>query len=333
MLTRRRCCCGTSCQLCVTVTNCSGTALSGATVTITQGGTTIGTCTTNGSGQCCVDVPSSGSYVAAVTLSGYTGSNKVVSVTCPAGASATLVATPDANRHRFFAQSPCDLAGIPGVVFTIDGGSYTTDASGFAYYAIPAGTYSWTATSPHPGLNNASGSKVHFSCFTSNWGQLFTVATGYACICGCKFPISKSASLSLTDSIIGSVSLTWDAGTSTFKGTIAGYGFPGFCGCAAKTTDVEYEFGGAAASCGLSVRFKARPAVVGNCPDDSTGWAWHNPSLSYTTTIVDCTDNLEVTNVPTYFCVCNTPPVSCTVTDMERSRLWGGSIPTITVTQ
>jgi hypothetical protein len=332
MLTRRRCCCGTaSCQLCVTVTDCSGAALSGATVTITQGVTTIGTCTTNGSGQCCVNVSSSGSYVATVTLSGYTGSNKTVSVTCPAGESVTLVATPNANRHRFSATSPCDSAGIPGVIFTINGGSYTTDSSGFAYYAVPAGTYAWTATSPYPGLSNASGTKVHFNCFTSNWGHLFALASGWICVCDCTRPIDTSESLSLTDSVVGTCSLTWSATDSRWEGTISDYSFPGYCtDCVATTTDVEYWFG-SGGSCEISVRYKVKNTLLRVCPDKGTGWYWFTaPKTSVTTDA--CTPSLAVTQVMAKCdCIPPGPPNACTATD--NRILYAGSTSTITLTQ
>lgn len=50
MLARRRCCCG-SCACQTIAVRCSGSAVSGATVTITSGGTTVFTGTTDGSGQ------------------------------------------------------------------------------------------------------------------------------------------------------------------------------------------------------------------------------------------------------------------------------------------
>lgn len=276
-----------------------------------------------------MNVPSSDTYVASVTLSGYTGSNKTVSVTCPAGASVTLTATPDANRHRFFAQSPCNFGGIPDVTLNINDGSYTTDSSGYAYYSVPAGTYAWTATSNHPGFQSASGSRIHSSCFSTNWGQLFTLTTGYHCVCSCTFPLDES-DISLTDSIIGSTSLSWD-GVNSFVGTIAGYSFGGFCGCPANTTDIEYGF--APSTCTVQVRYKSTGGWPGNCPDGGAGWAWLNLGTALITP-GDCPDAFAGTAASAYpVCTCNGAGTDCTPTADRVYRLWSGSAPTFTVSQ
>lgn len=70
-------CCGcdaTTTKICMTVTDaCTGAAISGASVTVKDsGGATVGTCTTNGSGVCCVGVTKKDTYSAVVSATGYT---------------------------------------------------------------------------------------------------------------------------------------------------------------------------------------------------------------------------------------------------------------------
>ena len=47
----------------------------------------------------------------------------------------------------FFSVGGCGIDGIPGVVFTFNGGTYLSDASGdFAIPIPPPGNYPWTLT-------------------------------------------------------------------------------------------------------------------------------------------------------------------------------------------
>jgi len=68
-----KCCPPVVQQICITATHRCLAPFSGATVTVTQGVTTISTCTTDATGKCCVQVPAAGTYNYAVTATGYTG--------------------------------------------------------------------------------------------------------------------------------------------------------------------------------------------------------------------------------------------------------------------
>lgn len=328
-------CCGDVCRICATVTDCFSTPISGATVTVKQAGSTVGTCTTDAAGKCCVDVPASGSYNVAASKAGYVGQNVDVSVSCPETKNVALTMRTTGTAHRFFA-SGCGSLGLPGVTLTIGGGSYTTDASGFAYYSLPPGTYSWTATPP-TGFDAKSGSQSH-TCLQSLWGQPFTVSSGYVCTCGgCVLPMQKT-SVTLTDSIIGTVTLNWDATAGAFKGTKTGYSFPGYCGCPPNTTDIEYTFTPGTAGCSLGVRYYAcagNPLITtgycpGTLPYGSCGML--GPSITFTAPSVSCPSGFSWQASFTDKCVCNGGFTDCT-NGYQNIRLWGNAIPTFTVTQ
>lgn len=178
------CCGGTStCQICVTATSCGGTAVSGATVTVTQGVTTIGTCTTDASGNCCVDVTSTGSgtYNVAVSKTSHSGSNKNVSVTCP-GTTNVALSIDAANTGTQFSVAGCNYPSpLPGATVTFNGGTYITASTGFTQYIpSPPGTYSWSIAKSR--FNTATGSTtVNSSCAYGLVSQTLTPATGYTC--------------------------------------------------------------------------------------------------------------------------------------------------------
>lgn len=79
-------CCG--CSLCAHVVDCHGSAVSGATVTFVNGGTTL-TGTTDGSGNACVTV-AAGNWTVTASKTDYVTDYNVTVVTCPTGATSNL---------------------------------------------------------------------------------------------------------------------------------------------------------------------------------------------------------------------------------------------------
>ena len=207
------CCNCSGCQICVTVLDCNGAAVSGATVTVKQGATTIGTCTTNASGQCCVTVPASGTYNVAVTKTGYNGSNQNVSLTCPGTTNVTLYAYTGAGGVTIHVIG-CDVSlGLQGATVTFNGGSYTTNSSGYTpTIAAPAGTYTWTASKTRFNTGTSSVT-VTGPCSGNGAAITLTPATGYTCgpdgcqICGDAWPTS----LTITTPV-GTFTVSWVSG-------------------------------------------------------------------------------------------------------------------------
>jgi hypothetical protein len=108
---------------CATVTvalkNCNGTAAlaAGGTITITSaGGTVYGPCTTNGSGQCSIGLPTSGTYTISADYPNFATTTRSLSFTC-------------SNTTVNVSMKSCDpaamLAAYPTVTLTIGGNSYT----------------------------------------------------------------------------------------------------------------------------------------------------------------------------------------------------------------
>lgn len=225
------------CRICVTVTNCAGTlAINGATVTVTQDGDTVGTCETDIDGTCCVVVPEAGTYNVAVTKTGLIGSNQEVTATCPGDTATTLTAASGATYHKFTVGSSCVAASkLAGVAFTINGGTYTSDANGEVKFSAPAGTYTYTATKSRYADRSAS---VTLACSGTWWSWSMLPATGYRCVANgvCVTPAPET--MTFTDSVHGSFTVTWVSfGLWTVTESIS---FPGGCGCDAATTNVSY---------------------------------------------------------------------------------------------
>lgn len=127
-----KCCCPA--QVCASVGNCDG-AVSGATITVTQGGTTIGTCTTSAGGSCCVNAGSTTGVVnVAYSIGGFSGNQNV---TIPTGTHC-----PNVDAAFSYVNKTCvyvfTCSGYTaGATVTINGGSpQTTDSSGKACFTF-----------------------------------------------------------------------------------------------------------------------------------------------------------------------------------------------------
>jgi hypothetical protein len=320
VLTRRRCCCGPpSCKICITTKLCVDAVLSNVTVTVTQGGTTVGTGTSNASGVCCIDVPESGSYVVTVTKTGYTGSNKLVNVTCPGTTAAVLTLQLIANQHRFAVQG-CGSSGVPGATVTINDGSYTTDSSGYVYFSAPIATYSYSVSAPR--FTTKTGTVNIQFCTGSQVGSgPLTPASGYHCsLSSCPYPLPDS--VTLTDSVIGTTTLSWVADRS-WEGTLT-YSFPGYCGCPAKSTTMKYSLSFFGATPSLSISAKV---FTFGCPDNSVGSAY---STLFGTSLADyvCPPSFSGSSSAV---VCNCGSISCV--GRVGETVYRGTNPTFTVTE
>ncbi len=78
-----KCCCPG--KICASVRNCAG-PVSGAAITFKQGGTTLATCTTDATGQCCWAFgATTGTVTVSYTSGSFSGSQDVTipSGTCP----------------------------------------------------------------------------------------------------------------------------------------------------------------------------------------------------------------------------------------------------------
>ena len=216
-------CCNTACasgNVCGIVTSdgCGGGGFAGATITVKNTATppvTIGTCTTDATGKCCVAIPNRGTYT----------------VTCAAGAE-TLSGSVDAlcgqdNNVDFafsanslgtvcFQCNRCDCTGnnpASGVTISISGAgtaSATTDSSGAACLRLGVGSYSATITYPS-GFSHTQAFSVS-ACTTTN----VSVTSSTGVYISARGQAGCSGSVTITDTTL---STTIGTGTITFDGT------------------------------------------------------------------------------------------------------------------
>lgn len=238
------CCCGVTgpCTLCVHTQDCSSAIVSGATITVSQGGTTVGTCTTNSSGNCCVSIPSTGTYHVDAVKSGLaTASVNGISVVCPGTTNITVVLA-DTNSSAFFSATLCGGNVPVGVnaILHINGGSYPLPPPSNIPLTLPVGTHSFTVTGYR--INTFSDSiTITNPCAGPIKDCALTVADGFACSpCGDKIPLLTT--LQFTDSVYGSGTLTWNG--LGWTGEITGVSFPGGCPACPSASNVKivYDF-------------------------------------------------------------------------------------------
>jgi hypothetical protein len=249
------CCCGTGgtgvCTAHICVTGCpSGTEVVGATVTVKDGGTTVGSCNTIdvGGGQACcaVIINIAGTYEVDVSAAGYKPYNGTQSLTC--GGTVTIKLQPStAPASVSFSVTGCCSQPLPGATITLsDGQSCTTDASGACNFWIgKAGTYTYTISKTR--FADATGSVSVPDCGTTtiSIGKTLSPASGYVCGGGGADPIPTT--LHLSDSVYGACILNYSVtapnpnlSPGIFWGIIHGASFPGACNCPASTFDIGY---------------------------------------------------------------------------------------------
>lgn len=153
------CTCSGTTRICVTLTDgCASPGnVAGATITVKDGGgSTVGTCTTNASGQCCVTLTASGVYTVIASVPGATNVSTSVTALCNVDTAVNLSFNRISNAigTACFNCTECDSTGssnVSGATVSITGhgtASGTTNASGQACFALGAGTYSATITYP-----------------------------------------------------------------------------------------------------------------------------------------------------------------------------------------
>ena len=195
---------GSSCQICVIVTDCVGAIVSGATVSIT--GPTSGTCTTDGSGVCCVDVTAggSGTYTIAVSKTGYYTTSQQVAVTCPGTTNVSLKLTNDSSKITIIEVKGCGSAAVQGAIVTLCGTSQATDSMGRTYWTISI-NQTCTLTISKPGYTTYSGPYVTTNCVYVLSTYTLSLAAGFVCCGTCPVP----QTLYVTDGC-GTQTITWN---------------------------------------------------------------------------------------------------------------------------
>jgi hypothetical protein len=253
-----------------------------------QGMTTIGTCTTDGSGRCCVCVSSTGTgtYTVSAAKTGYIGGNKTVSVTCGGTTTVNLTVTPDAGPYCELCFDGCNLLTLPDDCgqIAINDGNYPSTGGCFKI-ALPNGTYGFTVScgerfgtcSGTVTITDCSCITTFSDCTTDANGKIqLPAASDYICAqCwSCVYPIKRI--LNFTDGCTGVTgTATWGVAGGLgmwYGGGVAfGFGpapfhwaFGGAGGCAAQA-GVAYwsQFGG---SCGSAAPDEIVISVFAGCP-------------------------------------------------------------------
>jgi carboxypeptidase family protein len=188
------------CKVTVCVSTLAGAPISGATVTVKSGGTTVATCTTDASGCCTLDVGTPASYEVVVAATGYVTSDEPsVALACEGTHSVTLCTT--ANCLTFQVNG-CGVA-QPGATVTFAGLTGTTDSSGRVCIPTPAaGTYAYSVSQTR--FAAATGSRTVTACGSSTLTVNLTEAAGYHCACNSASAyLPRPDTLFATDACLG----------------------------------------------------------------------------------------------------------------------------------
>jgi len=239
----KRCC--TACAGSVTLTFvCGSTALSGVSVTITQGATSYSG-TTNGSGQVTFSPGISGVWTFVATKTGYTTVNGSFTFACAALSATYGMASTSTSVSG--SVSACGVA-VPGATVTVSDASgvvatTTTDGSG-NYTTGLIGHSGTTLTIAASGYRLATGTATRTvtcgSSATANFN--LSAATGDRCLCSGK--IGSASTLNFTSSGY-SATLTYGTGPASGLGAYSGT-FTASCrsitggGCTKGTSTVTF---------------------------------------------------------------------------------------------
>lgn len=261
MLKRASACAGT-----VTVNvKCNSTNISGATVTISQGGTTYATGTTNGSGNFSTTaLPSAGTYDVAVSKTGFASYTGTFSYSCSSiTVNVTIASTSNVITGTI---SGCGSV-LSGVLVTADQGgpslgTATTDGSG---------NFSLTLSSWSGGSVNLTGAKLRYANLTgittpsacaitsSSGSRTMTPSSAYTCHPGCfpGLPVDKNTTCtfdgqtvtmtysSIRNGWVGTVTLTKKVVVDTFFTK------------SVTTITVELFVGAGTGGCGIDVNYNS----------------------------------------------------------------------------
>lgn len=205
----------------MTVSSCLGGFVEGATVTVSQDGTTVGTCTTDAAGQCCVDVSSSGTYNVRVEKASYYGSNRNVSVTCPGVTEVDLVMVATTAGWKPLIKG-CNGLPLEGATITVNDGTYVTDSTGYPSVggiALPSGGPFPYTIAKSPRFDDATGDATSFPgnpCFYLPTEITLSPANGYSCsqLC-CADPFANTLYIT---SPVGTIAVTNPGGAPSWQG-------------------------------------------------------------------------------------------------------------------
>ena len=312
------CTCGSisTCEICTTVTTCGGTVpVASALVTVSQGGSTVGTCTTNSSGYCCIAGLTAGTYTVSVAKTGSNGSNTTVTITCPGTTNVSLICNPTLGPHADFYVGGCNELALPGASVSITGpgggGSGTTDASGHAGpLALTNGTYTWNASAPR--FVSQTGTCTISGC---TGGCMISItllpATGYVCFgSGCAYPYKTTMYLTLP---VGSVTMTYSGGPWNGSGSYTGPACNSLCN-PSGTGSVPYDVSYVPGSVYLTITMGANAYLTCFCTSGlctacfTVGELWASGITGYSTPNPVCpdvnptglfTDEGTITGLPT----------------------------------
>lgn len=254
--------CGCGVTICVKA--CPGGGdLEGASVTITPDGGDPVSGTTPSSGCIELDIGSSGSCQVEITADGYQPYDGTLELDCDNTYGFTLV--PDTvDASVLFTVTGCCSAPLPGATVTLsDGQSGVTNSSGqVSFFEGIAGAYDYTIAKSR--WETYSGSFTIESCqnFTTPVPVTMTPASGYVCglMASDGSPIADPipTTLPLTDSVYGGTSITYDADSTAWIGTISA-SYPGSeaCNCPAAAFTITYSLPACPSTDGLKVTWDA----------------------------------------------------------------------------
>lgn len=270
------CFCSGSCgQICVTVKNSAGTLISGGTITVKDGGgTTIGTCTTNGSGVCCVAIPSAATYTVTFTKTSYTSVTVSVVATCTTNNVTICTGT----QVTFSVSLSCGVSSIGTSVSITGVGSGTVDGTGTWISPVPSpGTYSYTIS--RTGYATQTGTfTVLVNCGSATVSTTLVPDSTHNCCAGCSDKIiptvlyltDENGTWTLTSSLSGGSSCGIFTGIGSVTRNVANCSGPNTCVCNGSIqTDWDFISNGGSATIyydlTLSYSFLGWLLTVGAC--------------------------------------------------------------------
>jgi len=205
---------------------------------------------TTGSGGCvavCLDaLGGAGSYQVTVSESGYYPYSNTLSLSCGGTTTVKLLPT-SGNPSIKFTVTGCCSQPLPNALVTIAGATYTTDSSGQVMLGLTdAGTYTWSVSKARFVTQTGSFTITACDAGGKSLDVLLLAASGYVCGIAVEpqFPYALAdpipTTLNLTDSVYGSTTITYNAGTHSYSGTLAVAATPVKCGCPTSATVITY---------------------------------------------------------------------------------------------
>lgn len=172
--------CGGTTRICIsaTTTGCPAMPPSGASVVVKDNtGTTVGTCTTDATGACCVTVANSGPYTVTVTAPGATPVTVSVTAVCNVDNNVSVSFPSNSLGTVCFGFTHCGYAnGGDSIAISKAGvlvATVVTDGSGSACAVLGVGSYTAVLTTPNGATKNLSFTVS--ACTTTNVSAGFSV--------------------------------------------------------------------------------------------------------------------------------------------------------------